>query len=83
MKWPPAGPCILWDRRGGVALRPSIMTERQTIRQTIAANQAQLSVQVPGRVIGLADPGVAVGDGEHGHGVQSASFAEGFNNPVQ
>ena len=30
----------------------------------MVGQQAELSLQVPGRIVGLADPGIAIGDGE-------------------
>ena len=48
----------------------------QVFTDAVVDQQAELGLQVPGLVVGLADPGVAVGDGEQGHGNQAASAGQ-------
>ena len=43
--------------------------ENQVLAYAVVGQQAQLRVQVLGIVVGLANPGVAVGNWEHVHGV--------------
>ena len=48
----------------------------QVFTDAVVGQQAELGLQVPGIVVGLADPGVAIGDGERGHGNQAASAGQ-------
>ena len=48
----------------------------QVFTDAVVGQPAELGLQVPGLIVGLADPGVAIGDGEQGHGNQAASAGQ-------
>ena len=58
-------------------VRPVAMSAKdQVLTDAVVGQQAELGLQVPGLVVGLADPGVTVGHGEQGHGNQAASAGQ-------
>ena len=44
--------------------------------QIVVGKLPKLVLQVPGPAVGLANPGIAISDGKHGHGIQAASAGQ-------
>ena len=55
----------------------------QVLTDAVAGQQPELGFLIPGLVVGLADPGIAIGDGESGNGNQAASASHRSLGSVQ
>ena len=66
------GPIKSRHRRAVHGAAAGHVGENQVLAYAVVGQQAQLRVQVLGIVVGLADPGVAVGNLENVHGVHPA-----------